>query len=790
MRLFFAELRKVWGNRVFILCLAVLAGANLFLLYAGTRPGENAPPAAAYRAIERDLRALDTTGQQALVNEKLDTVTAVLQISQLLYEQAVNAGSQWATNPKQTHPELFERYEDTYKNKSYTLYTENLRQEYAFLTKIKSELDTVAAYPEFLQGVQQKAQQLAGISIFNNAKSGYDRVNIDITARVYAGLGDTPIRYAPQKGLFTALDYQFTDLILLAAMLLLASLLVRQERESGLLALVRSTPGGRLKTALAKLAALAASLLAVLVLLYGVNLAYCQLTFGLGPLDRSIQSVPALMRCTMQITVFRYLGRFLLAKWAAAFVLGLWVMLTALWCRRAAAGWCAALALPAAQWLLRQAIPAASRLNVIKYANLTSLLRTNELLGNYRNLYWFDRPVALPLVEWLAAALYGAVLMSGFCLVFCTARLKAAPAFAGLRLGRPARTRPVTVLGQEARKLAFMNGAALVLAAFFVFQGYQTVTAKSYIDADEIYYKYYMTRLSGPYTQEKYEWLVEEERQFEPIFQLESALRRGEISSEAYQMQMGAYYGLQQKLGVFQRVIYGSLGYLKETPRAQLVYESGWEKLFCFGGTGDLQDALWAGLLCSLCFAGLFAMEQKGGMRRVLMATPLGRRATVKRKLAVSAAVAAALCLLTGLPRLVVVLRDYTLPAPLAPALSLAGYGGLPGWVSLLGLLALGALARLAACLCMAGCILVFSEKLGNALSAMFVSCLVFCLPNLLALSGLWALRWVSVYPLFHLPELLQRGGDGAAGLGCLVMALAGCWLCAEYLQSRWEQAA
>ena len=85
-------------------------------------------------------------------------------------------------------------------------------------------------------------------------------------------------------------------------MLLLALILVRQERDSGLLSLVRSLPGGRLKTALAKLAAFAASLLVVLTVLYGVNLAYCSASFGLGSLHRTIQSVPALMRCTMQIT--------------------------------------------------------------------------------------------------------------------------------------------------------------------------------------------------------------------------------------------------------------------------------------------------------------------------------------------------------------------------------------------------------------------------------------------------------------------------------------------------------
>src|SRR5699024_1888037 len=100
--------------------------------------------------------------------------------------------------------------------------------------------------------------------------------------------------------------------------------------------------------------ALAVSLLAVLLLLYGVNLVYCGFTFGLGTLGRSIQSVPALMRCTMQITVEQYLVLFLLAKWAGAFVMGLWVMLAALWARRAFVGWCGALALPATEWLIRE----------------------------------------------------------------------------------------------------------------------------------------------------------------------------------------------------------------------------------------------------------------------------------------------------------------------------------------------------------------------------------------------------------------------------------------------------
>ena len=80
---------------------------------------------------------------------------------------------------------------------------------------------------------------------------------------------------------------------------------------------------------------------------------------------------------------------------------------------------------------VRAAIPATSHLNVIKYANLVSLLQTNELLGNYRNLFWFGTPIGLPFVEWTAAVFYGALFAAAFCTVFArahaTARRQARP---------------------------------------------------------------------------------------------------------------------------------------------------------------------------------------------------------------------------------------------------------------------------------------------------------------------------------------------------------------------------
>ena len=768
MSLFFAELRKVWGGRVFPVLLAILASANLLLLWMGTRPTAKQPPASAYRAVGAELNGKSMEEKGTYLRGKCEEIESLVKIGQYYRELAY--GDYGLTQFRQDNAAMFDAYEQEYKDKSYTLFTDNLNTEYRLFSQLQNEYNTVAGYGDFLQSVQTKANQLSGISIFQNDRTGYDLKNIERTAQVYAGLTETPIDYFPQKGLYTAISYAFTDLILLASMLLLALILVRQERDSGLLSLVRSLPGGRLKTALAKLAAFAASLLVVLAVLYGVNLAYCSASFGLGSLNRTIQSVPALMRCTMQITVGQYLLRFLLAKWAGAFVMGLWVMLAALIAKRAAAGWVGALALPLAMYGIRAAIPATSHWNVIKYANMVSLLQTNELLGNYRNLFWFGSPVSLPLVEWLTAAVLGGSLFAGFCAVFAKAQLLPT-AKRSLTLPFSHTTRATSVPREEGRKLLLMNGAAVFLAAFLAFGIYQGVTAESYIDADEIYYAYYMKHISGPWRTESYNWLTEQGKEFAPMLEVQRRVIGGEVSSDA----LLAYSSLQQKYTVYQQIVQSNIQYyLKQNPGAWLVYETGYKKLFGFTGTADVQDTLLAGLLCALCFSGLFAMERKGGMDEILATTPLGRKYTAKAKLRQSTLVAAGIAFGTVLPHLWQILRDYSLPALLAPAMSISELQAVPKCITLSDLLLFWLLCRLAACLCMSRITLWLGQKLGNLLPALFISAVAYCLPALLSLSGMKnGIEWLGFYPLFHAAALWQTQGGNTLWVPIFLLFVA-----------------
>lgn len=776
MKLFTAELRKLLKNRFCLGCLGALVLVNLFLLWTGVRPAAGRAPASAYGQLSGELNGLSAEQQLALVEDKLERAVGLYRIDQIVRTEALDRKS--GALLRQQNAELFEQYGDLYAVGDYLQYADTVGQEYAFLNEIQWECTQVAGYDGFLDEIDEKATLLSQISIFaDSAGDGYAQQNIRRTAQAYEGMRGLRIDYAPQKGLMTALNFAWTDVAALFAMLALASVLVRDERDGGMLALIRSTPGGRLRTAGAKLAALAAVLMAVLLLLYGVNLLYCGSLYGLGSLSRSIQSVPDLMRSTLKVNVAEYLVLFLLSKWAAAFLCGVWVLWACLAAKRPLTGYGGALLLPAASLLVRSLIPATSRWNVLKYANLASLMKNNELLGGYRNLYWFGRPVQLSLVELIAALLLGGGLVCLFCFTFARAQLLPARRRASAAHNRRhAKGRRLS--RQERYKIFVLCGAAVVLLAFAGFTVYRGGESKNFITAQEIYYAHYMRHLAGPVTMEKLEWLQGEGEKFRPLVQAQQGLASGKINSQQYQDILMANYGLQQEYSVYQRVV-GKLYYIKEHPGAYFIYDTGYPKLFDHGDTRDVQDVLLTGLVLSMCCCGVFAVEHATGMQRVVRATPLGRKNVFASKITLCSGVSAAVSLLALAPRLWQVGSGYGFSAPTAPLRSLTEYASAPASIPVFMLMFTALLARLVACWAMAMVILDLSQRLKNQLYAALAGSTLFCLPPLLSVYGLTQAKWFGPYPLFHFAAMMRSTDTAVAawlflaiwtvfGLGCL----------------------
>ncbi|MDO5601732.1 MAG: hypothetical protein Q4G07_03090 [Oscillospiraceae bacterium] len=777
MRLLAAELAKLWRKRMFLLTLCGLMAVNLFLLWNQSRPQAGGFGTRPYRLVTAELQGLSMPEKDAYLTGLLNDARAYAAICDVKQIEAMGGD---ASALRENYAAEFAGYEASFYHGDAGRYTGGIYTDYRFLQAIRYEFEKVAGYHSFLAQVQSTADALSGVSIFSDVNS-YDYRNIQATREAYRGMESLTPDFIPEKGLVTALDFSLSDLVLLFCMLLAAMVLVREERDSGMLALLRAAPAGRLPTAAAKLGAMAVSLFFILLLLYGVNLFYCAAAYGLGDLSSPIQSYASFSRCTMKVNGWQYLGLFLLTKWAAAFVTGGWVMLASLWAKRPFWGACLSLSMPAAFFLIRQAIPAASRLHVLKYANPVSLLRNNEVLGGYRNLYWFEYPAPLPLVEALAGLFFALLFCTGFCLLLRYAPL--APA--GKRARRFAfkkvrREKGTTVLRAEAFKWLVPCGAGLLLAALGVFSVWQCAHTQAELLPDEIYYRYYMTHIEGPYNAESYAFLQRENEAFAPLREAAALREAGRLSYEDYSFLMQRYSGLADRQRVFQRILYEKLPYLKQHPGAQLVYESGWLRLFDINGQADLPQLLAAAALCALCFSGLFSIEK--GMRRVLCATPLGRAATVRAKLLLAFAGSAFLLFCLRLPEYWAVGKAYGLGAFFAPASSIPQLAGVPGPLPLCLLLVLSSLCRLLACYGMACVTLALSQALKNAVAAICLSALTMGAGALFALCGVDFLKWFGFYPLFHAAALCAQ--FGAFLPLCYAALCGGCiYLCRAYLE-------
>ena len=332
--------------------------------------------------------------------------------------------------------------------------------------------------------------------------------------------------------------------------------------------------------------------------------------------------------------------------------------------------------------IIRLLVPATSKWNVLKYSNLFSLLRNNELLGSYRNLYWFGTPIQLSVVELITFIILLFAFLFLFCTTFSYAQLLTSSNNVGalLRINIPLinnKTKGKGLFTQERYKIFFICGIIIILIPFSFFQIYQASVQNSFITADEIYYAYYMNHVAGPVTEENLNWLQSEGEKFTDLIQAQRKLTNGEISQQEYESSVTDSYSLQREYAIYRRVV-NKLYYIKEHPGAYFVYDSGYPILFDNDGNQDIQDVLLSAIILSMCSCSIFSIEYSTDMQRVLRATPEGRKRTFSIKVTCSFLTMLFVSFLVIIPRVWVVAKDYGLSAITAPLYSLSDYSTAP----------------------------------------------------------------------------------------------------------------
>jgi hypothetical protein len=624
---------------------------------------------------------------------------------------------------------------------------------------------TVNTYSAYLARINDEADKLLGSAIFGSDPDSFSSRNISMTQEDFRGMRNTPISYDVHRGINVLFDSPSADIIILLLIVIICIILITDEKDKRLFLIVKSTPKGHIHTIIAKMGALAVSVTFVSALVFVSGIFFAEYTYGLGDISRSMQSVPMFVGSTLQLSVAGFMLLHFFAKAVALICIGLAVMLIAIHARHSIILMLATIGVAAANVLL-SAIPVISGWNILRFLNLYSLIRPHRVFGGYFNLNMFGYPVRLSPVYMIFTFIVFVVLVAGICLSYL--KKQGLESNLGLfrfkKLQLPARVH-TGYRYYEFKKLAFNNKAVLIIAAFALIQGYNVYnTREPYLGFHHNYTKQALTSLQGPLDREKHEFIGEEKLKIDyahfELNRLSEEYHRGEIGNREYFEARRAHDEVLSNMWGFNE-IYERYEYVRDTPYAQFLYESGYLMLFGMSGvTSGMTGGMWLIGIMILCLCGVFPMEYKTGMYKILNASPHGHADTVRLKLLLSAGTLVLAFIIASLPELIYIGRYFGyagLGATLAsiPPTEIGGFpafmGSMPVWVYM----ALMLLLRLLVFAGIMLIILAISLKLRNNAYTALVSAGILLFPLFMFRFGLEFMRVVSVLDLITVNGLI-----------------------------------
>ena len=650
------------------------------------------------------------------------------------------------------------------------------RSELASAVRQDLTRNTYAAY---LDSIDERADILLNTAIFGNDPDSFSSRNIIKTQQDFSHMRDIQIRYDVNEGITKLFESPSTDIVILLLILLICFALITDEKDKRLFLLVKATPNGHIHTIAAKLTAMAVCIVGVSLLTFMSGVIFCELTYGLGDITRSVQSVPLLRGSVLRITVAEFMALHFVAKTAGMFCIGAAVMLIALHAKHSIILMAATVVFAAANVLLA-AIPVVSSWNILRFLNFTTLIRPHSVFGSYFNLNVFGHPVRLTPV-FIA---FGAVVFIALCMVVCLSFVRKRglesnhdlfkfnlPMLAGSRSNSVPSWRYF-----EFKKLAFVNKALLLLVAFCALQAYTIYSAEEpRLGFDHYYIKHTLNSLQGGLTNEKEAFLLSEKARYDQAAAEVERIRElmwggagTDLNHMALMDEMQTYLSILDEMQGFL-VIYERYEYVRDTKHAEFLYDSGYMRLF---GMRNSDAGLEGGtrlltvLILSLC--GLFAMEYKTGMYKVLNATAFGRQDTVRVKLLLSLALTFVAFIASTLPELVYIGRFFGYGgidmriASIAPVVSESGTIGFPAFMGGFPIWTYITFMLLARFVIFAGVMLIVSAlsmKLRNNAYAALSAAGVLVLPLFLYEVGFTLLTPLSLLELITFNGLVVDAG-------------------------------
>ncbi len=620
------------------------------------------------------------------------------------------------------------------------VFTEDIRLDSGIRSLMLEQVTALTGYGAYLDSVQDSAESL-GLSILFSDPNSFAHRNLEKTAEKYLPLYQVALTAGDSSGITLALESHTTTVFLLAAVVLLVFSLIREEREQGLMLLLKPTARGRSALILAKLAVLFLSLGMLMLLFYGGNLALTGNLFGLGSLSRSIQSLQGYLTSAWQISLGEYLVAFFLGKWLVLSAVGLVFALVCLLAQNRVQASVIAAGITVVELCLYVGIPCNSWLAPLRQLNLAAAMDTTAYFSDYFNMNFFGWPVD---AAWATAAFCNAI---GICCLFQIHRrwcreenLETVRARAGMARSKIPST---SLTLHEGYKLLVTGRGAVLLVLLIALQWVCYGDVNAYELESEQWYQSYIAQLLGDVTAEKEAFLQEEEEHFAQVSRqqmeiLEQA-QRGELDSTYASYLVSSLAIPQAQQGGFLRVK-SQWAYL-QTQQAlgktvQFLSTTGYDHLLN-DRRADVLDASKLGFVMAVCLSAYFTMEADSGMNQLIGPSPAGKRRVFRRKLIVTFGFLLAVWAVCFLPRSLASLAIYPMEHADFAAASLAAFSPASAGCSILEYWLLLNLARVAGMLVTALVLALLCQKIRRPIPALVICLGILEVPVFLWLLGI-----------------------------------------------------
>lgn len=607
-------------------------------------------------------------------------------------------------------------------------------------------------YPQYLNSIVEQSDNMTSVFIWGGTDT-FSYRNIQKTPSAYKSITVRELPLAPSFGLENTFTSPITDCMGIFLVFLAVYAIMLKDSEYGLMPLLYAMPNGRQQLFLKKfiIAAIGACLIALL--LFGENLIIGGCLYGLGDLNRPIQSVFGLYSCNLNVSVGEYLILFFLTKMVSYILFASVFSLICIFAKNNIAVYGISAAFCGISFLLYCFISEVSVLNLLHFLNPVQLTQVNEILGTYRNINLFEYPFSLK-----ASSL---VL---FIFVFAASLGTAATVSAKSR-NVQYRTISLRLFHRKKlkvhsrffyvcwRTLILQKGIVLLFAAIFASGIMSASFARPYSN-DDIYYENFTSQYQGKITQQTIDFISEKELHYAQVQQQIEELQRKE-NVNTYKINL-----LSSELTdrhALERFKARTEAIKSREKDGELFYDTGYERLFGIDSNNeDLLIILMMMLFLVFLLSPFAASDKKNGMKRILFSTKCGKSGYYKDLILFSILCGAFVSVLFTMPYIWNILNRYGTQGITAPIQSIKAFAGLDYSISVGGMILLMLAVRTVSAAAEAVLISIISSCCRSIMTAYIANFGIFALPPILALLGVEIFANIGITPFLSFNQLFE----------------------------------